>query len=265
LSPDTRSLTTESDEGTGGRVPGSDPTSAGHPCLQSQAPGRQWQADPASRAARGPSTGSGAAAEPFQHTRTATKSNEARVGTRGPRLARDAPAATCLRRKKARLPGIICRRLEITADLRGDLGVSVLAVCHAVTDILRGHGHVLPGHCLPLGALLVELFQRHGHGRRPALAVLHGSAQPLRRPGAVVGFGDDRGIGPVRGELIDSLMVAAVADAVLVFWPGCCGEYRFPGDPPAGLVVDDVVGDLVAAHLLVVHAHRERIPSSGDN
>jgi hypothetical protein len=52
------------------------------------------------------------------------------------------------------------------------------------------------GHCLPLGALLVELFQRHGHGRRPALAVLHGSAQPLRRPGAVVGFGDDRGIGP---------------------------------------------------------------------
>ena len=51
----------------------------------------------------------------------------------------------------------------------------------------------------------------------------------------------------------------------LVFWPGCRGEYRFPGDPPAGLVVDDMVGDLVAAHLVVVHAHRERIPRPGDD
>ena len=84
-----------------------------------RAPGRQWQADPARRAARSPSTGSGAAAEPFQHPETATRSNEARVGTRGPQLARDAPAATCLRRKNARLPGIICGRLQITADLSG--------------------------------------------------------------------------------------------------------------------------------------------------
>ena len=65
-----------------------------------RAPGRQRQADPARRAARSPSTGSGAAAEPFQHPETATRSNEARVGTRGPQLARDAPAATCLRLKK---------------------------------------------------------------------------------------------------------------------------------------------------------------------
>lgn len=31
-------------------------------------PGRRWQAVPERRAARGPSTGSGAAAVPFQHT-----------------------------------------------------------------------------------------------------------------------------------------------------------------------------------------------------
>jgi hypothetical protein len=84
-----------------------------------RAPGRRGQADPARRAACGPSTGSGAAAEPFQYAETATKSNEARVGTRGPQLARDAPAATCLRRRNARLPGIIYRRLQITADLGG--------------------------------------------------------------------------------------------------------------------------------------------------
>ena len=34
-------------------------------------------------------------------------------------LARDAAAVTCLRRRNARLAGIICRRLQITADLRG--------------------------------------------------------------------------------------------------------------------------------------------------
>ena len=44
-----------------------------------------------------------------------------RIRTRGLRLVRDAPAATCLRRKKARLPGIICRRLQITADLAASL------------------------------------------------------------------------------------------------------------------------------------------------
>ncbi len=54
---------------------------------------------------------------PFQHTGTATESNEAGIRTRGRRLAWDAPAETCLRRRNVRLPGIICRRLQITAVL----------------------------------------------------------------------------------------------------------------------------------------------------
>jgi hypothetical protein len=103
-SADTQSLTTESDKGTVARMAGSDASSAGYLCLQSQG----LRSPVASRP--------GAAAEPFQHAETATESNEAHVGTRGPQLARDAPAATCLRCKKARLPGIICRRLQITAD-----------------------------------------------------------------------------------------------------------------------------------------------------
>ena len=112
------SPTTESDEGTGRRAAGSGAISTGYLCLRSQDRGRRWQAVPERRAVCGPSTGSGAAAVPFRHTGTATGSNEAGVPTRGRRLARDATAVTCLRRRNVRPPGIICKRLKITAVRR---------------------------------------------------------------------------------------------------------------------------------------------------
>ena len=87
-------------------------------------PGRRWQAVPARRAAGGPSAGSGAAVTPLQHTGTATESNEAGIRTRGWRLGWDAPAETCLRRRNVRLPGIICRRLQITAVMSGSVSTN---------------------------------------------------------------------------------------------------------------------------------------------
>ena len=75
-------------------------------------PGAQGRLRPEHRKRRGSS------AVPARGT--ATGSNEAGIRTRGRRLARDAPAETCLRRRNVRLPGIICRRLQITADMRGD-------------------------------------------------------------------------------------------------------------------------------------------------
>ena len=42
-----------------------------------------------------------------------------------------AAAVTCLRRRNARLPGIICKRLQITAVLIGDRGVRLVCLCRA--------------------------------------------------------------------------------------------------------------------------------------
>lgn len=116
---------TESDEGSGSRAAGSGAISARYLACNQRTPGHRWQADPARRAACGPSTGSGAAAAPFQHVGTGYgKQQTVRDRGRSARracpcasceLARDAAAATCLRRRNTRLPGIICRRLQITA------------------------------------------------------------------------------------------------------------------------------------------------------
>lgn len=72
------------------------------------------------------------------------------------------------------------------------------------------------GGLLMLGALLVELFQRRGHAGDPALAVLDGLAQPFRRPGAVVGLGDDGAVPPGRRQLVNPPVVAAVTEVRLV-------------------------------------------------
>ena len=69
---------TESDEGTGGNAAGSGVVSARDLACNQRTPGHRWQADPARRAACGPSTGSGAAAL-FQQAGTATGSNELSV------------------------------------------------------------------------------------------------------------------------------------------------------------------------------------------
>ena len=77
----TRSVTTESDGGTGGERLAPPLTPPGACGCNHRTPGRRRQAVPERRAARGPSTGSGAAAVPFQHARTATESNEPGVRT----------------------------------------------------------------------------------------------------------------------------------------------------------------------------------------
>jgi hypothetical protein len=167
-----------------------------------RAPGRRWQADPARRAACGPSTGSGAAAELFQHAETATRSNEAHVGTRGLRLARDAPAATCLRRKKACLPGITSRRLKITADMIGTLAVSTkLQLCRELVDLCA----LLRSRRMP----------DRRDGRSPAAAGREQSARQTRRT-VPVGRRAPRGMRAPRRE------PAAVLAAAMVHRPDAC-------------------------------------------
>ena len=85
---------------------------------------------PERRVARGPSTGSGAPALPFSMRKPLQRARNRRRGT-APAVSREAvsehieirlcvvAAETCLRRINARLPGIICRRLQITAVRRG--------------------------------------------------------------------------------------------------------------------------------------------------
>lgn len=70
---------TEGDEGGGRKVAGSGAISARDLACNQGTPGHRWQADPARRAACGPSTGSGAAEAPFQHVGTATESDEVSV------------------------------------------------------------------------------------------------------------------------------------------------------------------------------------------
>ena len=70
---------TEGDEGGGRKVAGSGAISARDLACNQRTPGHRWQADPARRAACGPSTGSGAAGAPFRHVGTATESNEVSV------------------------------------------------------------------------------------------------------------------------------------------------------------------------------------------
>lgn len=52
-----------------------------------------------------------------------------------------AAAKTCLRRKNTRPPGIICKRLQITAVRRGQAGRNGVAVMSAELGYLRAGGH----------------------------------------------------------------------------------------------------------------------------
>jgi hypothetical protein len=67
-------------------------------------------------------------------------------------LAQDAPAETCLRRRNGHLPGIICRRLQITADLYG-CGCSAPAnERHSYPGYMRagGGGRIRSSWCPPI-------------------------------------------------------------------------------------------------------------------
>ena len=118
-------------------------------------PGRRWQADPARRAASGPSTGSGAAALPFQHAVTATGSNEACVRARGLRSAHDAPAAACPRPQKAIYQAQSANRFQITSDMRGLARTIARRSCHVRKIVLclssvcrrNGQGCSLSSRC----------------------------------------------------------------------------------------------------------------------
>src|SRR6516164_10393579 len=115
--------------GSGGNAAGSGATQAGAVAC-TYGPQFIEASRPERRAARGPSTGSGAPALPVQHQEIVTESNEPSRGT-VPAVSREAvsermeslvgvvAAKTCLRRKNVRLPGITCGRLQITADMGG--------------------------------------------------------------------------------------------------------------------------------------------------
>jgi hypothetical protein len=107
---------------------------------------------PERRAARGSSTGSGAAAPHVQQEEIVTESNEPSSGT-APAVSRETlsvhveglvrvvAAETCLRRRNARLPGIIFRRLKITADRCAsdfELLISALAPEWVFWSVVRG-------------------------------------------------------------------------------------------------------------------------------
>lgn len=77
-------LATKGDEGGGRKVAGSGAISARDLACNQRTPGHRRQADPARRAACGPSTGSGAAEAPFQHVGTATESDEVSVARARP-------------------------------------------------------------------------------------------------------------------------------------------------------------------------------------
>ena len=111
--------------GSGGNAAGSGATQAGA-VASTYGPQFIEASRPERRAARGPSTGSGAPALPVQHQEIVTESNEPSRGTvpavsweavseRMESLVGVVAAKTCLRRKNVRLPGITCGRLQITA------------------------------------------------------------------------------------------------------------------------------------------------------
>ena len=118
---------TEGDEEAGRRLTGSGAISARDLACNQRTPGHRWQAvrragPPAARApeAARQKRRSGT----WELLRRATKCpwpGADRPGSPYPcassGLARDAAAETCLRRRNTRLPGIICRRLQITAVL----------------------------------------------------------------------------------------------------------------------------------------------------
>jgi hypothetical protein len=104
--------------GSGGNAAGSGATQAGAVAC-TYGPQFIEASRPERRAARGPSTGSGAPALPVQHQEIVTESNEpSRVTV--PAVSREAvsermesfvgvvAAETCPRRKNVRLPGITC-------------------------------------------------------------------------------------------------------------------------------------------------------------
>src|SRR6516162_7957569 len=118
--------------GSGGNAAGSGATQAGAVAC-TYGPQFIEASRPERRASRGPSTGSGAPALPVQHEEIVTESNRPSSENCGARsreavsvhtesLVYVVAAETCLRRRNARLPGIICRRLQITAVRRCDPG-----------------------------------------------------------------------------------------------------------------------------------------------
>jgi hypothetical protein len=119
--------------GSGGNAIGSDATPASNllPATADLRPPRASR--PERRAARGPSTGSGAPGLHGQSEEIVTESSEPppgiavavsreTVSVHLEHLVCVVAAETCLRRRNAHLPGITCRRLQITADLRAPNG-----------------------------------------------------------------------------------------------------------------------------------------------
>ena len=138
---------------------------------------------PERRAARGPSTGSGAPALPVQHEEIVTESNRpssencsARsreaVSVHTESLVCVVAAETCLRRRNARLPGIICRRLQITVVMRASLGLLGIRQRRAERGDLCSHAHGRHGCPMPVvpkrGRLASgRLTKRGGTGHQP--------------------------------------------------------------------------------------------------
>ncbi len=128
-SADTRSLATEGDEGTGGKVAGSDAISAGYLCLQSgdprspvaSRPGAQGRPRPEHRKRRG-SSALPSCRERYRERRTVHGRRiwtVSQPGSRRPctRSAVDADlsAVTCPRRKSPSPPALLPDGLQITA------------------------------------------------------------------------------------------------------------------------------------------------------
>jgi threonine dehydratase len=113
------------------------------------------------------------------------------------------------------------------------------------------------------GRRLVEVLQRPGHARAPALAVAEHLLQPVRRRGTVVDFRDDRPLA-IGCELVDPAGTGAITDAVLVLRAARAGQHRLPADAAVLLVLHDVVEYVVVAHVVVVHPHAERVADRAD-
>src|SRR5215468_8005418 len=115
--------------GSGGNAAGSGATQAGAVAC-TYGPQFIEASRPERRAARGPSTGSGAAAPPVQHQEVVTESNEPSRGTvpavsweavseRMESLVGVCRGGDMSTPRNVRLPGITCGRLQITAVLHG--------------------------------------------------------------------------------------------------------------------------------------------------